>query len=181
MSALAPVFVSGTTGRTGVVESGLACTILQPCRYMQHLYAIWCDVVVIGVQAMPLSTRERFSVVDLADLAAAVASDSGHRYTSYELAGSQPLDQEEMAEIIAERVVRPVTAGRIEPELQATHMAAAGAMPERVSCPLAMNRHDDAHGLLGNANVLRSMLRRTPTTFVQYVARLRGDGGSATT
>ena len=167
-----------------VVESGLAYTILQPCRYMQHLEAIWADVVATGVHAMPFSTHKRFSVVDLADLAVAVAlvvSDSGHRYGSYELAGPQPLSQQDMAAIIAERIGCPVTARRIEPELQATRMAAGGATPERVSCALTMNRHYDAHGFLGNANVLRWLLGREPTTFAQYVERLCGDGGSAAT
>jgi uncharacterized protein YbjT (DUF2867 family) len=158
-----------------VVESGLSYTILQPCRYMQHLDAIWANVVANGVHAMPFSTEVRFSVVDLSDLADAVAlvvTDRAHRYASYELAGPQPLSQEDMAATISDRIGRPVEARRIDPEVQAGRMAAGGAAPARVACALGMNRHYDAHGFLGNANVLRWLLGREPTAFAAYVARL---------
>jgi len=34
-----------------------------------------------------------------------------------------------------------------------------------------MNAHYDAHGLVGNPNVLRWMLGRPPTTFREFVRR----------
>ena len=34
-----------------------------------------------------------------------------------------------------------------------------------------MNAHYDAHGLIGNPNVLRSNLGREPTRFVDFVKR----------
>ena len=56
-----------------LVDSGLPFTILQPCRYMQHLVPIWKSVLATGVHSMPFSVTSKFSLVDLADLA-----DEGH-------------------------------------------------------------------------------------------------------
>jgi hypothetical protein len=40
-----------------------------------------------------------------------------------------------------------------------------------------MNRHYDRYGFLGNPNVLRMLLGRSPTSFRDYVLRLHGRTG----
>lgn len=165
-----------------VVGSGLDYTILQPCRYMQHLEGIWDQVVAKGEHAMPFDTALGFSVVDLADLAEAVALvtiNSGHRFATYELAGPQPLSQQDMAAMLARRLGRDVTAIRVAPEMQAERMTASGIPAERVSRALKMNRHYDHHGFRGNANVLRWLLGREPGSFAAYVDRLAASRGIA--
>ena len=54
-----------------LIDSGLTFTILQPGRYMQHLESIWPQVCTLGVHAFPFSTKSRFSLAHLDDLAAA--------------------------------------------------------------------------------------------------------------
>ena len=56
-----------------LISSDLNYTILQPCRYMQHLTPIWNTVLTTGVHSMPFAVSARFSVVDLADVAEAAA------------------------------------------------------------------------------------------------------------
>lgn len=56
-----------------LVESGLPYTILQPCRYMQHLLKIWRKVKEENIHAMAFSTKKKFNIVDLKDLAEASA------------------------------------------------------------------------------------------------------------
>ena len=49
--------------------------------------------------------------------------------------------------------------------------AAAGLAAKRIEAMCTMNRHYDAHGLTGNANVLRWLLGREPTDFRTFVER----------
>ncbi len=163
-----------------VVESGLPYTILQPMRYMQHLEPLWKGVTEQGVHAMPFNTRVKFNVVDLEDLAAATAlavTDSGHRYATYELAGPEALSQEDMAAVISEVIGREVRAAEVPLEVLAERARAAGASPDRIEQMQIMNRHYDRYGFLGNPNVLRMLLGRSPTSFRDYVLRLHGRTG----
>ena len=160
-----------------VVECGLPYTIVQPIRYMQHLETIWQTVLKDGTHAMPFNTHVRFNVVDLFDLAEAVAtivsSSSQHRYATYELSGSEALSQDAMASVLTEELGRPVVARMIEPDAARRFAEARGFSAERIVNMLGMNEHYDRHGFLGNANVLRWLLGREPTTFRSYVRRLR--------
>lgn len=158
-----------------VIESGVPYTIVQPIRYMQHLEPIWKDVIGAGVHAMPFNTRVKFSVADLADLAAAaakVATEEGHVSATYELAGPEPLSQDDMAAIISGVIGKTVTARQIPLEEMAAKAKAAGASELRIETMRKMNAHYDHSGFLGNANVLRWVLGREPTRFKAYVERL---------
>jgi uncharacterized protein YbjT (DUF2867 family) len=158
-----------------VVESGIAYTIVQPCRYMQHLEAIWQQMLSSGEHAMPFDVRSRFSIVDVADVAEAtsvVATDPDHRYASYELAGPEALSQEDMAAILSQRIGRPIVARRIAPEDFADRMRRGDASEDRIARMLKMNQHYDRFGFRGNANILTWLLGRPPTRFADYVDRL---------
>lgn len=158
-----------------IVDSGVPYTVLEPSRYMQHLEPIWAKVRDEGVHAMPFGVDKRFSVVDLLDLAettAIVATEPGHLYASYELAGPEPLSQTEMAAIIGDVLGREVTARQVPLDEMAAAAAAKGLSEDRIAQMRTMNAHYDAHGFLGNPNVLTYLLNRQPTTFRQYVERL---------
>src|SRR6478609_5944498 len=158
-----------------LVDSGQPYTVLEPSRYMQHLDPIWAKVRDEGVHAMPFGVDKQFSVVDLADLAettAIVATEPGHLYASYELAGPEALSQREMAATIGEVLGREVTARQIPLDEMAAAAKAKGVGDDRVEQMKVMNAHYDAHGFLGNPNVLTYLLNRQPTTFRTYVERL---------
>ncbi len=158
-----------------LIDSGLAYTILQPSRYMQHLVPIWRQVVEEGVHAMPFDTNRKFSVVDLQDLAdaaAVVACDGRFRFGTYELAGPQALSQQDMAEIISGVISRPVTARAIPLSEMVDKARAAGANEDRIAQMGIMNAHYDAHGFQSNAEVLQLIIGRPATTFRSYVRRL---------
>ncbi|MBX9760160.1 MAG: NAD(P)H-binding protein [Beijerinckiaceae bacterium] len=160
-----------------LIESGLAFTILQPGRYMQHLETIWKSVRDDGVHAFPFSTQSRFSLAhldDLANAAALILTAPGHENAIYELAGPQALSQDDCARIISHVLGRPVRA-QAAPLEEVLDKARAAGMPEwRVETLRVMNGHYDAHGLEGNGNVLRWLLDRDPKTFADYVAELNG-------
>lgn len=158
-----------------LMDSGLAYTVLQPARYMQHLESIWPSVRDQGVHAMPFGTDRLFSVVDLLDVAevtAIVATEPGHLSASYELAGPEALSQQDMAHIIAGVLGRDVRADQVPLAEMAAEAAVQGLDAERVDELTRLNAHYDAHGFPGNANVLTYLLNRRPTEFRSYVERL---------
>jgi uncharacterized protein YbjT (DUF2867 family) len=160
-----------------VVDSGLPYTIVEPCRYMQHLDPIWKTVVETGVHAMPFSTGVPFSVVHLGDLAevtAKVAVESGHEYATYELAGPEPLSQDDMAAIISQVLGRQVRAERVPLDVMAANAAAKGFSADRVEQMRRMNAHYDHGGFPGNPHILEWLLERPATRYVEYVSALAG-------
>ena len=157
-----------------LLNSSLAYTILQPCRYMQHLNAIWAQVRDHGLHPMPFDSASRFSLVDLQDLAEASAKvlvEPGHDYATYQLAGPELLSMEDCAAILTGVLGREVKAiARSDAEFR--HGAQASGMPaERIEGMAVMNAHYTAHGLSGNPNVLRWLLGREPTHFADFVKR----------
>ena len=157
-----------------LVDSGLSYTILQPGRYMQHLTAIWPAVLKTGVHSMPFSTTARFSLTDLSDLAEAAArimTEPGHQAATYQLAAPDALSQEDCAAILSQVLGRPIRAAAKPIADFRRDAAVAGLPPERIETMTKMNAHYDAHGLVGNPNVLRWILGREPTRFAEYVVR----------
>ncbi len=158
-----------------VIESGVPYTIVQPIRYMQHLEPIWKRVNEEGVHAMPFNTHLKFNVVDLIDLAEATARvtlDDGWLYGTFELAGPEPLSQDDMAKIIGDVIGKPIRAEATPIAKMQEKARAAGASDDRVKQMTIMNEHYDRFGFLGNPRILETILGRAPTTFKAYVERL---------
>lgn len=158
-----------------LIESGLPYTIVQPIRYMQHLAMIWKKVLDTGVHSMPFDIDHKFNVADLSDLAEAtaiVATQPGHLYATYELAGPEALSQRDMAAVISRVLGRVIRAEAVSLEQVEKNARAAGASEDRVEQMLIMNQHYDEFGFRGNPNVLRWILGREPNTYENYVKRL---------
>ena len=155
-----------------LVNSGQVYTILQPGRYMQHHVPIWKEIIETGKHRMPFSIDTKFNIVDLADLAEAVANvtmQGRHDFATYQLAGPQALNQTDMAQIISEVTGKLITA---EPKLVHEFRSGAekmGMSADRIEQICIMNEHYDKHGLKGNSNVLEWMLERPATNFATYI------------
>jgi uncharacterized protein YbjT (DUF2867 family) len=158
-----------------IVNGLLPYTILQPARYMQHLEPMLAAIRETGMHAMPFDVDVKFNVVDLIDVAKVVAqvvNDASHYGATYELAGAEALSQKQMASILTRLLRQPVIAQALPFDTMVERARKAGASDDRVAQMVAMNRHYDAHGMLGNPNVLRWLLGRNPTSYAEYVARL---------
>ena len=130
--------------------SGLALTILQPAAYMQNILGGWRSILDDGVFRVPYPVETRLSLLDLADLAdaaAVVLMNDGHAGATYELAGTRPLSQAEVA-------------------------AAIGAGEHERSALAAMFRYYAQHGLAGNSNALRWLLGRAPHDLTEFLSRV---------
>jgi len=159
-----------------VLESGLPFTVLQPTAYMQNIAAGWERIREAGIYRVPYPVATRISLVDLqdvAEVAAMVLLGAAHLGATYELVGTAPLSQVEVAQKLAAALDRPVQAEAISPAVWEEEARQAG-VPEAAIAPLlAMFRYYAAYGLVGNPAVLRWLLGRKPAGLVAWVARKR--------
>jgi len=153
--------------------SALDVTVLQPTAYMQNLAAVWPSIV-DGIYPIPYPILTRISLVDLDDVAEAAAlvlTHDGHSGAVYELCGTAPLNQREVADTLAEVLGQQVRAQAETPEVWEARARYLG-MPDYQRETLAkMFRYYAAHGLQGNPNTLRWLLDREPTSLAVFVQR----------
>jgi NAD(P)H dehydrogenase (quinone) len=153
---------------------GLDLTILQPTAYMQNLLGAFPGILAEGVFRVPYPVTARLSLVDLRDVAetaALVLTGDDHIGATYELAGTEPLSQTEVAAAIGTALDRPVL---VEAESVASWQARAraGGMGEYECVTLAaMFRYYAAHGLIGNSRILESLLGRKPNHLGEFLRR----------
>lgn len=148
--------------------SGLPFTILQPTAYMQNLLTNFKDDVLRN----PYPVEARLSLIDVNDVAeaaAAVLTERGHENAVYELCGTAPLSQTQVAEIFSQVLGRPVRAEEIPLETWEQTARAAGLNDYARETLLAMFRYYAQYGLAGNPNVLRWLLKREPISLENFV------------
>jgi NAD(P)H dehydrogenase (quinone) len=157
-----------------LLESGLAFTILQPAPYMQNLLSGWQSIVEGGILRVPYSVHSRFSFVDLADVAESariVLTEPGHRFATYELAGTSPMSHVEVIAIINQALNETFTTEQMEIQAWRSRAERGGMSPYAVETLSGMFEHYDRYGLAGNPNVLKWVLKRDPATFESFIRR----------
>jgi NAD(P)H dehydrogenase (quinone) len=158
-----------------LLRSGLDVTILQPTAYMQNSLAEWDRMVGDGIYRMPYPVETKLSLVDLddvADAAALVLTGDGHSGATYELVGTPPMSQIEIAERFGHALHRAVRA-EAEPVDAWTQRARSAAMDNYQLETLAkMFQAYARDGLCGNPNVLGWLLKRPPTSLAAFAARM---------
>lgn len=155
-------------------ESGLSFSILQPCAYMQNLLQNWKSIIDEGIYAVPYTTSARISIVDLEDIAevaANVLTQQNHKNAIYELAGPQPLSQDEVAETYATALQKPVKAVTLNRGAWAAKAAEAGTSAFQIDVLVKMFEYYEKYGLIGNPWVLTTLLDRPPVNFATFVSR----------
>lgn len=155
-------------------ESGLPFTILQPTVYMQNIRAQWTAVTQTGVYTIPYPVETRLSLVDLRDVAEAAAivlTENGHENATYELVGTPPFSQIEIARQLTEAAGRLVNAEEVDLTTWEQNARAAGLADFAIKTLLKMFRYYAQYGLVGNTAVLRHLLQREPTSLTACAHR----------
>ena len=157
-----------------LLSSGLDFTILQPTNYM--LAHRLKPAFERGVFELTWSLDRRQSLIeigDIAEVAALVLSDSArHVGATYELASPGWYTAHDLADIISRVIGRPVIAGELDVETFATRMFRPddGADTSyRFRAMRAISARYSSTDFVGNPNVLTWLLKRTPTTFEDWV------------
>lgn len=156
-----------------IFTSGIPFTILQPTAYMQNILASWQTMQQTGLYTVPYPVATRLSLVDIGDVAevaARVLTEPGHMGASYELVGTQPLTQTEVAATISAHLGRPVTATALELDAWERRARQQNLPEYAVQTLREMFRYYADYGLVGNSNVLRWLLGRPPTSLDEFVA-----------
>ena len=155
--------------------SGFDLTVLQPTAYMQNILGAWAGVVTDGVFRIPYPVETRLSLVDLDDVAEAAASvltQDGHSGATYELVGTAPLSQSEIAAALGVVLKREVRAEAQSIAAWQERAHAAGLGEHECRTLAAMFRYYAAHGLIGNPNTLGWLLGRPPTSLATLLGRV---------
>jgi len=154
---------------------GFDLTILQPTAYMQNILGVWPGIVAEGAFRVPYPVETRLSLVDLDDVAEAAAlvlTTNGYSGATYELVGTSPLSQTEVAAAIGEALKRNVRAEAETVEAWEA-LARASGMGELERMTLAaMFRYYAEHGLVGNPITLSWLLGRPPNSLARCLGRV---------
>lgn len=153
----------------------LPFTILQPTAYMQNLLAGWGKIRDQGLYTVPYPAATRISLVDLEDVgavAATVLTQPGHSGATYELVGTPPLTQFEVATILATELEQTVTVEILTHTAWEQNARAAGLHDYAIGTLLKMFVYYEQNGLVGNPHVLGWLLGRPPTSLAAFVQRM---------
>ena len=156
-------------------SSPLDVTILQPTAYMQNCLAEWDRMVGSGIYRVPYPVETQLSLVDLDDVAEAAATvltNAGHSGATYELVGTPPLSQVEIAGAFGEALKKPVRAESETIESWDQRARAAGIDDYSRATLTKMFRAYARDGLKGNPNVLGWLLGRPPNSLAHLAARI---------
>jgi NAD(P)H dehydrogenase (quinone) len=158
-----------------LLSSGLDITILQPTAYMQNSLAQWDAIKRDGIYRVPYPLETRLSLVDLDDVAEAAAlvlTNTGHSNATYELVGTPPLSQLELAEAFGRALKTHIRAEAETIESWDHRARNAGMDDYQRETLIKMFRVYARDGLKGNSNMLGWLLGRPPTSLAAFAARI---------
>lgn len=154
-------------------ESGLPFTILQPAPYMQNLLAEWKNMIEVGVLRGPYSVDAEFSFVDLEDVAESahiVLKKGDHKGATYELVGTQPMTNLEVAEVFSRILDQPIHAEK--EDLKDWKLRVKSRSAYATGALIKMFEYYDQWGLKGNPNILRWLLHREATSLDSFIENI---------
>ena len=142
---------------------------------MQNILANW-NQILNGKYPIPYSPETCLSLVDLEDVAEAAAIvliESGHIGATIELVGTAAMSQAAIARTLADQRGRPVEAEVIPLEEWERTARASGLGDYQVLTLMKMFCYYESHGFIGNPNALSCLLGRQPTSFAEFVKRIK--------
>ena len=155
---------------------GLEFTILQPAAYMQNILAQWDTLLRECSYRVPYPAETRLSLVDLndvAEVARLVLIEDGHAGATYELTGTTPLSQIEVAQILSDVLCREVGTERMPVDVWERSARDAGLGSYAIETLKKMFLYYEHHDFIGSPQILSRLLERSPTTLAQVVERER--------
>ena len=161
-----------------LIGSHLEYTILQPTIYMAPRR--FTRAFQTGVLTAGWSLDRAQSLVDVGDIAQAAASilseSASHAGATYELAAAGRYTAHDMAAIIARVLGKPIAVEQIGPEAYLKGLFGdrdLADIPHEASVSRSLTQRYSSHDFIGNANVLRWLLGREPTSFEDFVTAYR--------
>ncbi len=141
---------------------------------MQNILAHWDSIIQEGIFPLPYPPETRLSLVDLqdvAEVAARILTEPGHAGATYELVGTPPLSQTELAKILTQSLGRPVRVETTPLDTWEQGARASGLGEYSIDALKKMFSYYERFGFTGNPKVLGWLLARPPTSFETFVNR----------
>ena len=157
-----------------LIESGMPFTILQPTAYMQNITSLIPKILEEGVYQVPYPIQTGICLVDLEDLAQAAAivlTEPGHTDAIYEVVGTEPIAQAQVAAVLSVVLGKDIQAQRIPFKTWETQALKKGLGSYQRYTLLKMFQHYMKFGFSGNPLVLSWLLGRQPTTLERCLRR----------
>ena len=153
--------------------SGMAFTHLRAGEFMHAYFRQVPSIVARGALFLPMGDARIASVDvgDIAEVAAAVLTGSGHEGRTYRLTGPEALNMAEVAERLSAATGRTIRYVNVAPEEVRSAQLTAG-MPEYIADALAELFAERRRGM--EANVwpdIESIFGLRPTTFADFANR----------
>jgi uncharacterized protein YbjT (DUF2867 family) len=158
-----------------LLESKLNYTLVQPTAYMQNIEGYWSSIQSLGSYELPYPPETKISLVDLLDVAEAVAKifcKPEHYFATYELVGTKPISQSEIALELSRYLGKYITTRHITLENWQNSVRESGLSEYALTTLLAMFEYYKDFGLYGNSNVLSQLLGREPNNLDNYLKRI---------
>ncbi len=152
-------------------KSSLEYTILQPAAYMQNILG-YQKSIESGIFPVPYAPEARISLVDLRDIASvALLVLSNEKYINgiYELAGTTPLSQYEVAEVLTHVLGRKIGVEVLSRNRWDDNAIKSGMADYPRKTLLSMFEYYEQHGLKGSPTTLSYLLGRNPITIAQFI------------
>lgn len=155
-------------------SSNLEYTVLHPANFMQNIHSAWPAIVEQGVFAEPFPKTARVARVDyrdVAEVAAITLTEDRLAYATLELCADGRHTREEIAEMMANVLGRPIRAGEISFREWATP-ARAKYTEHQLGLLAKVYEHYATVGLGGNSLSLRAALGREPRSLQAFIEEL---------
>jgi len=157
-----------------LIESRLPFTILQPTAYMQNIASHIPKILERGVYRVPYPIETGICLVDLDDLAKAAAlvlTEPDHAGAIYEVVGTGPITQVQVAAVLSEVLGKDIQAQRIPYKTWEAQALKNGLGSYQRYTLLKMFQHYKNFSLSGNSLVLSWLLGRQPTPLESCLRR----------
>ena len=161
-----------------LVDSGLVYTIVQPAPFMQNILNAKEALVNHKVFVQKFFTERgsvnRINLIDVGDFGncvAAIALDERFQYTTLELCGPQNLSASEMLLDMESVIGQEIKLKYITDDEIRRSMSERKASDYSIETLLKMFHHYNGGDFCGSPFVTTAILKRTPTTFAEFLIR----------
>ena len=161
-----------------LVDSGLVYTIVQPAPFMQNILnakeALVNSKVFVQKFFTGRDSVNRINLIDVGDFGncvAAIALDKRFQYATLELCGPQNLSGSEMLSTIENVVGQEIELKYLIDDEIRRAMSERNAPEYSIATLLKMFHHYNNGDFCGSPFVTTAILKRTPTTFAEFLKR----------
>jgi uncharacterized protein YbjT (DUF2867 family) len=150
--------------------SGLAWTMLRPTFFMQNLLGI-ASMIKAGAIYQPAGDGKAayVDVRDIAAVAAAVLTESGHEGKVYDITGPELLSMHDIAAALSNLLGREIKFVDIPKEAAREAMINAGLPDWSADAINDLTAHMKAGKMTEVTNTVRAIAKKEPITFEQFI------------